>query len=282
MLTYCYLDGAIIPAEQAVVPVTDLGLQRGFGVFDFVRTYNDRLFHLDDHLARFRNSAAELNLEVPEPDDRLKELGTELLERSDLHYPALKFVLTGGDASPSSPYDSPRLMIQAQNRPTFPDSVYREGAHLITAPHQRELPHIKSLNYLYSLRLEKQKQERGALDLLYYDHRYGVTESPRANVFAVIGGTLVTPFLHILKGITRKIILQLARNRFPLEERPISLEELREADECFICSTNKRIIPVRSLDNQVLGKQAPGHLTQAVMQLFNEYTDGYPSNMSRL
>lgn len=277
MTSYSYLDGSIVSSKHANLPVTDLGLQRGYGVFDFMRTYNGHIFHPFDHLERFRASASELSLEIPLSDDKMVEIGNDLLERSNLEYPALKFILTGGDETPDSPTEQPRLMIIAQNRPVFPESVYSKGAHLLTFRHRRELPHVKTLNYLNSLRLHKRKQENDALDLLYYDQENDVTESPQANVFIAIhdGNKLVTPSNGILKGITRKTIMDLSKPYFNVEVRPVTIDELQKADECFICSTSKRIIPVTRLDSSPVGKGSPGKATRRMMQLLDDYTSSY-------
>ena len=280
MSSYCYLDGTIVAGEEARLPVTDLGLQRGFGIFDFMRTYNDRLFHPGDHLRRFRASASELSLHVPLSDERLLEIGNELLSRSSLDYPALKFILTGGDGTPESPLAKPRLIIIALNRPVFPDHLYQRGAHLLSVRFSRELPHVKTLNYLNSLRLNRWKQEHGALDLLYYDTEHGVTESPQANVFMANHeqNKLITPSEGILKGITRQIVIELARPYYEVQIRPITLDEFSQCDECFICSTSKRIIPVTSLDTRNIGSGHAGLITKHVMQLFDYYTARYSAS----
>ena len=275
MHSFCYIDGEITSGEGAKLPVSDLGLQRGFGVFDFMRTYNGKLFHPKDHLQRFRRSAAELNLEVPLPDEDLLAIGRELLERSDLSHPALKYILTGGDAPPSSPYGQPRLVIIAENHPVYPAEVYEEGVHLLPVHFRRELPHVKSLNYMNSLRYQKQLDEKGAFDLVYYDNEGGVTETPRANLFMVKEGILVTPSRLVLEGITKGIITHLAARHYDVEERPLSMEELFECEEIFICSTSKRIIPVARLDGKPVGNGRVGTVTRHIMQLFDTYTGNW-------
>jgi len=280
MSSYCYLDGTIVAGEQARLPVTDLGLQRGYGVFDFMRTYNGRLFHPGDHLRRFRASASELSLHVPLSDERLLEIGNELLSRSSLDYPALKFILTGGDGTPEAPLAKPRLVIIAQNRPVFPDHLYQRGAHLLSVRFKRELPHVKTLNYLNSLRLNQWKRENGALDLLYHDSEHGVTESPQANLFMGVHeqNKLVTPPEGILKGITRQIVIELARPYYDVQIRPISYDEFSQCDECFICSTSKRIIPLTRVDTRNMGGGHTGQITRHLMQLFDEYTARYSTS----
>ncbi|MGM0589052.1 MAG: aminotransferase class IV [Bacteroidota bacterium] len=275
MSQFYYIDGSIVAKSEATIPVSDLGLQRGFGVFDFMRTYNGSLFHPMDHWARFQRSASELHLDLPVPYNEILEIGKDLLDRSRLDYPALKLILTGGDGTPSSPYDQPRLIIMAENYPVYPDRLYRQGAKLITVEYQRELPQVKSLNYMNTLRLERFKNRYRAYDLLYHHSDYGVTESPRANLFMVTDDVLYTPSDHILKGITRNIILNLAEDVTKIQERPLSLSEVREADELFLTSTSKRIIPVTQLDDQIIGNGEPGPLTRMLMGRFDKYTAAY-------
>jgi branched-chain amino acid aminotransferase len=272
MKSYCYLDGTILPSDQARISIHDLGLQRGYGVFDFMRTYNGHLFQPRKHLERFRHSAAALHLEISQTDEELLNIGQDLLRRSELDHPALKFILTGGDATPAMPYDAPRLLILAENHPVYPEAAYEDGVSLMSVEYQRELPEVKSLNYMNTLRLEQWKRSFQAFDLLYHHPEYGVTESPRANVFGVCDQTILTPSAHVLNGITRGVILELAAQRYQVEERPISLTELRDCQELFLTSTSKRIMPVTELDQKPVGSGRPGPITRKLMALFDDFT----------
>ena len=274
MNNFCYVNGEIMPADEGRIGITDLALQRGYGVFDFGRTYNGKLFHFEDNLKRFRRSASALHLELPLSDQEIREIALQLIRESALKIPAIRLILTGGYSDSSLSLEHPNFIIITEELLTYPDKVYTHGANLITVEYQRELPHVKSINYLNAIRLEPLKREKKAFDILYHSEN-GITECPRNNFFAFIGDSLVTPSEHILHGITRKLVLQLAEKRFRVEERTLGLSELEGVDEAFVTSTSKRVLPVTRIDDRDVGDGRVGERTKAVMQLFDEYTAGY-------
>jgi len=136
-------------------------------------------------------------------------------------------------------------------------------------PHQRQLPGVKTTDYLMAIWLQPVVKKQGADDLLYYNTD-SVTECPRANIFIVKDRKLITPAQNILKGVIRKHLLQLASGILPVEERDISLQELRTAEEVFITSTTKQVLPVRQVDDTVLFKEAPGHISAQLLHLLQQ------------
>ena len=156
----------------------------------------------------------------------------------------------------------------------YPALVYSRGVKLIMVEYQRELPHVKSINYMNSIRLEPFKRKKNAFDLLYHSEN-GVTECPRSNFFVFQGDTLVTPSSLVLNGITRDIILKLASNHFPIEVKKIDLEELSSIDEAFVTSTSKCVVPVTKIDAHQVGNGKVGDRTRTLMQLFDEYSANY-------
>ena len=272
MNSLCFLNGEIVPKSRALIGIDDLGLQRGYAVFDYVRTCNGKLFHIHDHLERLRKSASELYLELPYSEEVIIETATQLIEQSNLKNPALRLILTGGYAQGTMSADQPNFLIITEELPNYPSDVYAHGRKLITFEYQRELPRVKTTNYMNALRLDRLKQEKGAFDILYY-YQNRVTECPRDNFFIFVGDTLVTPKDDVLHGITRKQILRLSRERFPFEERPLSLGELRSADEAFITSTSKGVIPIVQIDNHKIGGGSVGERTKAIMKLFQDYVE---------
>jgi branched-subunit amino acid aminotransferase/4-amino-4-deoxychorismate lyase len=271
MKSVCYINGEIKSTNDGVIGITDLALQRGYGIFDFGRTYNGKLFHFEDNIKRFRRSASELHLSPPISDEKIGEIAAELIEESDLRIPSVRLLLTGG-YSPT--LEQPNFIIIAEELPTYPSEIYSNGAKIMTVEFQRELPHVKSINYLNSIRLEPLKREKKAFDILYHS-QVGITECPRNNFFAFFGDTLVTPSDHVLHGITRKHILRLAANRFATEERMMSVEELDNIDEAFITSTSMRVLPISQIDDREIGNGPVGDRTKTVMRLFDDYTREY-------
>jgi branched-chain amino acid aminotransferase len=274
MNALCYVNGQIQPASEGTIGVADLGLQRGYGVFDFVPTCNGKLFHLADHLARLHRSAAALHLTLPIPDHEITDIANRLIAGSELERPALRLILTGGEAHAQPAFAHPNFVMITENSRAYPDEAYTQGVKLIAIHYQRELPHIKSINYLNAIRLEPLRQERGAFGILYHSH-YGITECPRSNFFIFRGNTLVTPGEHILHGITRQVVLQLVRDHFSIEERAIEFEELEAADEAFITSSTKGAMPVARVDDLDIGDGSVGPHTKTIMDLFTAYAEAY-------
>ncbi|MGV7222743.1 MAG: aminotransferase class IV [Nitrospinales bacterium] len=273
MSTLCYVNGEIQATSKGVIGVSDLALQRGYGVFDFARTYNRKLFHFDDHLQRLRLSASELHLNLPIPDEEITSIAAHLIQESDLNYPAVRLILTGGNSN-SPDLQHPNFIITAEEFPIYPALVYSGGVKLIMVEYQRELPHVKSINYMNAIRLEPFKREKDAFEILYHSEN-GVTECPRSNFFVFQGDTLVTPSSFILYGITREIILKLASDHFPIEVRKIDPEELSSIDEAFVTSTSKGVIPVTTIDAHQVGPGIVGERTKTIMRLLDEYSENY-------
>jgi len=273
MSRLCYINGEILPVSKAAIGISDLALQRGYGVFDFARTNHRRLFHFDDHLQRLRLSASELHLKLPFPEEEITSIAEHLIQESDLDNPAIRLILTGGYSS-APVYQNPNFIIILEELSTYPAAIYAEGVELITVEYQRELPHVKSLNYLNSIRLAPLIREKDAFDILYHSE-CGITECPRSNFFVFQGDRLVTPSDYILSGITRKIVLEFASAHFPVEVRQIDPGELTAIDEAFVTSTSKGVLPVTAIDAQPVGSGRVGDRTMTIMRLFNEYTASY-------
>ncbi len=202
--------------SEASVGVADLGLQRGYAVFDYVRTYNGKLFHFHEHFERLRKSSSALHLALPYAEDETSAIAEQLISESDLKNPAVRLILTGGYAYGSVAIDRPNFIMTAENLPSYPGDLYTHGGKIITFEYQRELPRVKTINYMNAIRLEPLKQQKSAFDILYY-YRNRVTECPRNNFFIFHGDTLITPKDNILLGITRKLILRLAQEHFGVE-----------------------------------------------------------------
>jgi len=274
MNSLCFINGKIVRKSHARIGIDDLGLQRGYAVFDYARTYNGRLFHFPDYLERLRQSASALYLELPYSDEEIFEITTRLIGESDLKNPAVRLMLTGGKAREPAGFDRPNFIIITEELPYHPSELYIYGAKLITLEYQRELPHVKTTNYLNFIRLDPLKREKGAFSMLYY-YQNRVTECPRDNFFIFVGDTLITPKDNVLQGITRKQILRLSRAHFSVEEREVSVQELSSADEAFTTSTSKGIIPIVQIDDHKIGSGSSGERTKTVMRLFQDYTESY-------
>jgi branched-chain amino acid aminotransferase len=145
---------------------------------------------------------------------------------------------------------------------------FAKGVNLITSYLQRSLPEAKTSNYVAAIRALKEAARRDASDALFVNEHDHVLEATRSNFFIFRGDTLVTPGVGVLSGVTRRVVLELAEGRFPIEERPILLSELPLVDEAFITSSSKEITPVVRIDDVTIGNGKPGPRTYELEQRF--------------
>lgn len=245
----CFLNGQYLPITRAAVSVNDLALQRGYGIFDFLRVVGQHPLYLNDHLDRFFISAREMRLEAGLKREEVKEIIYHLIYDNRFTYSGIRILLTGGISPDGFQIMTPSLAVVQKALTAPPDTMNTKGYRLVTYPHQRQLPHIKTIDYLMAIWLQPFIKEQGADDVLY--HQGGrVLELPRSNIFIVTqSGTLQTPGKQVLHGVTRKQILALAISLgIRVEETDITIDAIRDAKEVFISSSTKRIIPVMKID----------------------------------
>lgn len=251
---HCYINKQFVPIEKAGVSVTDLLVQRGYGIFDYLRVADNKPLFLEDHLERFYNSANMMRLQVQETKEEVLEKVYELIKMNDLSYSGIRLLIGGGDSADGYTIFEPSLMIVQQPIPTPPNSLNLQGIRLASFEYQRQLARVKTTDYLMAIHLQPWMKEQGADDILYYSDGM-VRECPRSNFFIIKNGIIITASNKMLLGITRKNILRIAaENNIPVEERDFTLEEMKTADEAFISSSTKRVTAVRQIDEYVLPK----------------------------
>jgi D-alanine transaminase/branched-chain amino acid aminotransferase len=263
-----YFNDRFVNNDEAKLHVSDLSMQRGYAVFDFFRTMNGVPLFIGDHLDRFYTSAAGLHLAINKSPEELKSIVQELIKRSSLSEAGIRIMLTGGYSADSYHPVLPNLLITCNLVKTATPNDFEKGLSVITYEHQRELPHIKSINYLMAVWLQPLLKEKQVDDILYYN-KESITEFPRSNVFILTtDNKLVTPARNILHGITRKKILSFATEIMPVEERNITIDELMNAKEVFSTATTRKILPVIKIDNRLMSEGKPGTITTTLYQKF--------------
>ncbi|WP_297630244.1 aminotransferase class IV [Caldilinea sp.] len=264
-----YVNGAFVPARQAALHLDDLGLVRGYGVFELLRTYGAQPFGLQAHLVRLQRSAAQIDLELPWSLTALEAIVEETLARNDPTDVTIRIIVTGGASSSFlMPEGRPSLLVMVAPVKPQPDHLYSQGASLITFDAPRFMPTVKSLNYITAIRGQQRARAAGAVEALYCDAQGVITECTTSNFFLFHGDQLITPARDILPGVTRAAVLTLAADRFEIIERPIHRSELSVAEEAFITSTTKEIMPIVRIDEQRIGDGRVGKRTQWLLELF--------------
>lgn len=271
-----FIDGEFVAEDQACIPVNDMGVLRGYGVFDFLRTYHRRPFHLDEHIARLANSAKLIGLALPYGQPKIHDIVMETLGRNEHTESNIRIVVTGGHSEDFiTPENRSRLLVMVTPWHPYPKDWYRDGAAIITTHDERYLPGAKSTHYIPGILALSRASQQGAIESIYVD-RYGrLLEGTTSNFFAFIDGQLVTPEQSILPGITRDVVLKLARPLFDVQIRDIRIDEIRRIEEAFITASTKEVVPIARMDNLPLSDGRPGLRTGQIMQAFADYTNAY-------
>jgi D-alanine transaminase/branched-chain amino acid aminotransferase len=266
---YCYFQGSIIPFDKAHLALNDLGVLRGHGVFDFYRTYNGKPFHLKDHYARFQQSAKSIGLIVPVSFKDFEKITLDLLKKNKVKDASFRAVILGGPVQNSMFSNIPTFYILTEEVYEPTKDQLEKGVSLIVHEYMRYIPEAKTTNYLEAVRLEKERMKQKAYEILYTADGL-VLECSTSNIFMIKGNHLITPDKNILNGITRRVILKLAKKDFKIEERDVEIYELLLADEIFITGTNKQILPVVKVGKDIIGNGKVGDKTKLLQRLWWE------------
>lgn len=263
----CYNNGEYLPYSKLKISPDNLGYSRSYGVFDFMRSQNKVVLFLTDHLNRFAKAQKYLLDKIEYDNNTLKTIINSLQKENNLPNSTFKFILTGEIIDKNI---KPHLVII--NKPYIPyeESYYTKGSNLLSFHYKREAAEIKSLNYINSFRLYKEMQEKDAIDILYHCEGL-VSEASRSNVYIVKDKRIITPKSTILHGITRKHILKSLSVKYNISVKDFSYEDLLAADEVFISSTLKIIMPIVNVGGQVIGDGKPGKLTTKLLVEFRKY-----------
>lgn len=271
MKPYCFAKNGIIDSSTAQLHPMDISIIRGYGIFDFFRTSDYIPLFLSDYLDRFIRSASKTHLNLQCNKSELASIIKELIDKNDLQNGGVRMLLTGGiSENHFSPSDG-GLFIFCEDLLFPSQEKYDKGVKLVSADHVRAIADIKTTNYAFPVWMSATWRESGAEDVIYH-HNGFVSESSRSNIFVIKDGEIATPDLHILHGITRMRVLELAPQT---SIRPISYEELLFADELFITSTTKKILPITLIDDHTIGTGQVGPMTRRLMADFVEMEKKY-------
>ena len=280
------VDGRITGERDAVIPVLDHGFLFGEGVYDVVRTYGRTPFLFDRHVRRLRRSAEMIGLDVPFSDAelvaRVRETSSAFFAHPDNESVAdvyVRLVLTRGVGDitydPSS-CPSPSLVIIVKALLPLAPSVYECGVKVIIASVVRNHPNsinplIKSNNLLNNALAAQEAIRAGAFDAVMRNYRGELAECSGTNLFVVKGGRLLTPPLDagLLSGITRGFVLELCPEvGVPVEQKVLHDDDLFGADESFLTSTTKEVVPIVAVDGRTIGDGHPGPVTKRLLEAY--------------
>lgn len=270
-----FLNGSLVPLSEARIGILDLAVLRSFSIYEGITAFGPAPFHFHDHWKRFVGSAEKLGLQLPLSEEEAEKATRELIaHNSPGKRASIRMVLTGGPAIGGLEHrpGTETFFITAEPTTPLPLELYERGASLITHEHLRFMPEAKTTNYITAVTLQEKRKAAGAIEILYHKDGY-MLECATSNACIVKDRTVITPGTVMLLGITRKVALELARSAgYTVEERPVTMEEVWDADEVFITSSFKDIVPIVAIDGRAIGAGVPGPVTQDLMERFARYT----------
>lgn len=287
MSTKVCIDGEILEAEAAMIPVTDRGFLYGDSVYEVVRTYGGEPYALDEHLERLEGSADRLEMELPGGRAPIvRDIENTLMAAGNQESYVRVIVTRGSGPMGLDPAlaDRPRRVIMVSPLEPFPVAFYEEGVAIRLVATGRSgrqslTQGAKSGNYLINVLALGAARRQGAHEAILMDHLDRVTEGASSNLFAVRAGQLVTPPLSagILGGITRRKVFELAAAAgFPVTEQVITGEDLRAMDEIFLTSTLREVLPVSRVDDWTVADGRPGPVARRLLAGFRAAVSGAP------
>ncbi len=279
-----YIDGRFMPLAEAAIPITDWAYRRSDVTYDVASVWKGFFFRLDDHIRRFRNSMNTWRFAPAESDDDIRDIALAVVALGQLQDAYVGMDCLRGKAKPGLPSHpaNARNYIAVFARPfawIIPPDVQARGAHLIIAktpriPDSSVDPRVKNFHWGDLTQGLFEAYDQGADGAILLDHQGFVTEGPGYNVFAVIDGTAVVSDHGALEGVTRRTVIELCQELgIPVEVRPFTGDELREADEVFLSTTAGGIMPASRLDKRILGNDRPGPVASRLRELFWQRRD---------
>ncbi len=286
-MSIVYLNGAFLPEEQAFVSVFDRGFMLGDGVYEVIPVYGGRLFRLAEHLQRLDHSFAGIRLANPLSHAAWQALLTELVERNGGGNQSVYLQVTRGVAKREFAFPKnvrPTVFAMATPIPEVPTEHAEAGFEAITVEDIRwRYCNIKAITLLPNVLMHQQAIDQGTLEaILIRDGE--VTEGAASNVFIVHDGEIATPPKgpYLLPGVTRDLVLELAdRNGLPWREQVISEASLHRAQEIWLTSSTREVVPVTRLNGEPVGDGRPGPVWRRVSALYRAYKEALSRGVGR-
>ena len=270
------LNGRFMPLDQLMVPIEDRGYQFGDGVYEVIRTYRGQPFQTEAHLARLERSACSIDLTSPYRPEQWRAWIHEGIQRAGYPESKIYLQLTRGVAARDHAFPAqsvPTAVLTVRQMVEMNPALRTSGVEVVTMEDIRWARcDIKSLNLLGNVLARQQAKTAGAFEAIFV--RGGnVTEGAVSNVMLAKGGAVITApdDQWILSGVTRRLVLDLARKHgIPVEERAVSIEEFRQADEVFLTGTTVEVLPVVRVDGRAVGQGRPGRISGQLGDWFTE------------
>ncbi|MEE2908492.1 MAG: branched-chain-amino-acid transaminase [Planctomycetota bacterium] len=277
---HIWLDGRMVPAEEAKISVFDHGLLYGDGCFEGIRVYNSRIFKLNSHLTRMYASAEKIYLTPRWSLEEMEDAIRMTVADNDITDGYVRLVFTRGVGTLGlNPFHCAEhtAFVIAADIALYPETLYHEGLPVVVAKRRRIPveclnPEIKSLNYLNNILAKVEAIKAGVLEAIMLNARGEVAECTGDNIFLIKKGQISTPDLSagMLHGITRKFVIEDVAPSlgYKIQERPHTVDEFFEADEVFLTGTAAEVIGVNRIDSTPIGDGRVGPITSELTEKF--------------
>ena len=277
---YIYINGEILHHDKALIPVYDLGLLRGLGIFDYFRVLDGVPVFAEDHIERLENSMRMMDFQTGLSASQWHVLFYDMIKANNVERAGFRVVVTGGFSEDG--YTIPEkknIYMMLHGLPVDDPALHEKGVTLVSTGYQRDTPEAKTTVYIESMKVQPQLKKAGAFEILY--HWNGeISECSRCNIFFITPeGVLVTPAKGMLKGITRKQVITLAaEHNLKVEERAVHLEEVPWMAGAFLTATTKGVLPVVKIDDMTIGDGLVHPLAKQLHYLYLNRVDTYLEN----
>ncbi len=278
------INDQIYSIKEAKISVFDRGFLFGDAVYEVTRSYGRIFFQIEDHIDRLFNSADNINMNLGRTKEQMIAHIYEIYKKIDIDNIYMRIQISRGDGpigmSPKL-VKTPNEVIYMYPFQPSPGEYYSQGVSICVTERRRNAkraldPNIKSGNYLNNVLAFIEGEKINAYETFMVNAQGHVTEGTTSNIFMVKGKTIITPpeEYDILKGITRKIVIGIAQNeKFKIEEKGFGLEELLDADEVFLTSSTREIMPIRLINQNKVS--APGAATRILHSKYKEFINDY-------
>lgn len=274
----CFLNGEFLPLEEAKVSVLDRGFIFGDGIYEVIPVFNGHAFRLDEHLQRLLNSLKATHIKNPLSQSDWTNLINNMIKKNGLGHQAIYLQMTRGVAhrDHAFPDDAEPTIFIMSNRLPETQTAHPVSAITLQDPRWNNCD-IKATSLLPNVLLRQQAREQGAYEAILIRDGF-ITEGAASNVFVIKDGVIKTPpkGSKILPGVTRGLVLELlSKNALSCEEVEISEAELHAADEIWVTSSTKEIVPVTKLDGKPVGAGEVGALWNKSTELYQAFKDTF-------
>jgi branched-chain amino acid aminotransferase len=278
-----YIDGKYLPDDQAKISVFDHGFLYGDGVFEGIRAYNGKIFRLKEHLDRLYDSAKTIDLLPPLSKEEMTEVLCEVLRRNNLTNAYIRPIISRGVGDlglDPRKCPKPSVIVIATSWGAMYGDLYDKGLRAVTVsvrrnPAEALPPNVKSLNYLNNILAKIEANYKGGDEAIFFDTNGYISEGSGDNLYVVKNGEIITPpTLNNLRGITRMVLLELAKSLgITVKEQNIGYFDIYTADEMICTGTAAEVAPITWVDGRTIGTGKPGPVTRQLMAAFKTVTE---------